>query len=82
MPHCSLFTALHSTESCVAVLLTDLTTIPCAVALGMQDIHSRRLIHRDLKSLNVLLDRQNQPRICDFGISICDAKARAPGPCC
>jgi serine/threonine protein kinase len=36
----------------------------------MSYIHSRRIIHRDLKTLNVLLDRRNQPRVCDFGISV------------
>jgi hypothetical protein len=35
----------------------------------MQFLHSRHVIHRDLKSFNVLLDIDGHPRICDFGFS-------------
>jgi serine/threonine protein kinase len=39
------------------------------IAFGMDLLHSRRIMHRDLKPLNVLLDANLHPRICDFGIS-------------
>ena len=39
------------------------------IARGMQFLHSRHIVHRDLKSLNVLLDKKGFAHICDFGFS-------------
>jgi serine/threonine protein kinase len=46
---------------------TELTICAIDVARGMRFLHSRQIIHRDLKSLNVLLDSEGHARICDFG---------------
>jgi len=48
---------------------TKLTIIALGVAYGLQYLHSQRVIHRDLKSLNVLLDANDFPKVCDFGMS-------------
>ena len=48
---------------------TQLLIAAYDIARGMQFLHSRHIIHRDLKSLNILLDSNNEPRICDFGIA-------------
>lgn len=45
-------------------------SIACDVAIGLEYLHSRRLLHRDLKSDNVLLRADNQAVISDFGLSI------------
>jgi predicted Ser/Thr protein kinase len=39
------------------------------VAEGMAFLHSHSVLHRDLKSPNVLLDAQLRGKLCDFGIS-------------
>ena len=70
VPNGSLFEALHGRESAVKLTQTDLSIIAMAIAVGMEHVHSLHVIHRDLKSLNILLDKRHQPKIADFGISL------------
>ena len=48
---------------------TNLTIIAMGVAYGIMKLHKKGIIHRDLKSPNILLDDKLLPYICDFGIS-------------
>ncbi len=43
------------------------TKIAFEIAQGMKFLHSKRVIHRDLKTLNILMDKDNNPKIADFG---------------
>ncbi|KAH0785041.1 TKL family protein kinase [Histomonas meleagridis] len=66
MPNGNLYQDLHKNHQ----LNETMRTIAMFdVARGMQFLHSRHIIHRDLKSLNVLLDRNGLTRIADFGFS-------------
>ncbi|KAL6068396.1 hypothetical protein QOT17_008205 [Balamuthia mandrillaris] len=38
-------------------------------ALGLGYLHSRDILHRDVKSLNLLVDMHYNVKICDFGLS-------------
>ncbi|OHT16994.1 TKL family protein kinase [Tritrichomonas foetus] len=66
MPNQSLYHDIHKNR------LLDETKRTIAmfdIARGMQFLHSQQIIHRDLKSLNVLIDKDGYTRICDFGFS-------------
>lgn len=39
------------------------------IAHALQYMHSHNILHRDLKSANILLDDHLYPKLCDFGLS-------------
>ena len=39
------------------------------VALGLNHLHSLKILHRDVKSANTLLDQHWSPKIADFGLA-------------
>jgi len=62
---------LHDLVSNLSIDLPLTTRIKIIneIAKGMAFLHAREIIHRDLKSLNVLLDDGYSVRIIDFGTS-------------
>jgi serine/threonine protein kinase len=39
------------------------------IVLSLQYIHSHNIVHRDIKLDNILIDLDNNIKICDFGVS-------------
>ena len=39
------------------------------LCLGLQHIHNKKVLHRDLKSQNIFVTKENRVKIGDFGIS-------------
>ncbi|CAE7451089.1 MEKK1a [Symbiodinium sp. CCMP2456] len=42
----------------------------CQVAEGLSFLHERHVIHRDLKTMNVVLDVSLNCKLCDFGLTL------------
>jgi tRNA A-37 threonylcarbamoyl transferase component Bud32 len=63
----SLFKILHGSN----VPLNIGGAVMCAerIAEGLVFLHASGIIHRDLKSGNILIDDSFNPKICDFGLS-------------
>ena len=40
------------------------------IILGIKHIHSKNIVHRDIKLENILIDLNNRVKICDFGIGV------------
>jgi serine/threonine protein kinase len=53
--------------------------VACGSARGMNYLHKGNppVLHRDLKSANILLDESYTPKVCDFGLSRLKAKDRS-----
>src|SRR5438067_8078266 len=52
-----------------ALPLADAVRLTDSIASGLSFAHSRGIIHADLKPSNILLDNNDKPKICDFGIA-------------
>lgn len=66
MPQGSLYSVLHKAESLEWTIRMRIVT---DIASGLAFLHSKKIFHRDIKSLNVLLDNQYQAKLTDFGLS-------------
>jgi tetratricopeptide (TPR) repeat protein len=48
---------------------TELKRLVKQICDGLQEIHDQSIIHRDLKTANIMLDAEKNIRIMDFGLS-------------
>jgi serine/threonine protein kinase len=67
LPKGSLYNVLHSKES---LSWTQRWQISIDIGKGILHLHSKNILHRDLKSLNILLDDQLHAKVSDFGLSV------------
>ena len=67
MPRGSVFDMLHNNPEEMTWPIKY--KISLDIAYGLKHLHERHIIHRDLKSMNVLLDDKLNAKICDFGLA-------------
>ncbi len=74
MPNGSLFHLLHNNQT----LQWDMRMrIAIEMAKGLIYLHEENIVHRDIKSLNVLLDEHYKARLTDFGLSKVKTETRS-----
>ncbi|KAK8894973.1 hypothetical protein M9Y10_023415 [Tritrichomonas musculus] len=67
-PGKSLFDRLHR-PNMKPLSAERLTAIAYQVAEGMRFLHTNGIVHRDLKTMNILLDDTDTAKIADFGLA-------------
>jgi serine/threonine protein kinase len=75
MENGTLFDVLHVKH--VPLTQKQRQDIVLGMLMGMNNMHMRRVYHRDLKSANILLDGHFTPKIADFGFAKQKSAAKA-----
>jgi len=65
----SLYRILHSKNNQIDLNLPQKFKISLCLSHTLMVIHDKKIIHRDMKSSNILLDDLLLPHICDYGVS-------------
>ncbi|CAM9182703.1 unnamed protein product [Sphacelaria rigidula] len=81
-PVCLIMERMHHTLSDLLNLDIELTlgdniTMLMGVANGLRFLHSLGIIHMDIKSPNILLDQERNPKLSDFGLADVASTVRA-----
>ena len=65
----SLFNLLHLKKTVVELSLPQRIKIARDSALAFLYMHSLEIVHRDIKSHNILIDQNLNVKVCDFGLA-------------
>lgn len=67
-----------SEEIVAGIAPSRVIELAAAIADGLAAAHRQRVIHRDLKPDNIVIDGDGRPKILDFGLAKLEALAPAP----
>ncbi|ESW15518.1 hypothetical protein PHAVU_007G078800 [Phaseolus vulgaris] len=67
MPGGSLYDYMHKNHNVLE--LSQLLKFAIDVCKGMEYLHANNIIHRDLKTANLLMDTHNVVKVADFGVA-------------
>ncbi|XP_022860017.1 serine/threonine-protein kinase STY8-like isoform X1 [Olea europaea var. sylvestris] len=67
MPRGSLYEYLHKNHAILK--LSQLLKFAIDVCKGMEYLHQKNIIHRDLKTANLLMDAHSVVKVADFGVA-------------
>ncbi|PSS31724.1 Serine/threonine-protein kinase [Actinidia chinensis var. chinensis] len=67
MPGGNLYEYLHKNH--IVLKLPQLLKFAIDVCRGMEYLHQNNIIHRDLKTANLLMDNDNVVKVADFGVA-------------
>ncbi len=59
------------TKSHIYLEEIHIKTVLYNILLGLKFLHSAKIIHRDMKSANVLVNEDCTVKLCDFGLARC-----------
>ena len=63
----SILDIMNRQRSCLNEL--EIKAVCSAVLLGLEHLHARGVVHRDVKAANILLTRDGQVKLADFGVA-------------
>merc|ERR1719502_89195 len=66
----SLHSALFGKRPRTDLRFADKARMALQVAEGLTYLHEQHVVHRDLKTMNIVLDHELNCKICDFGLTI------------
>jgi len=65
----SLFNVLHMKKSQINLDLKQRLKMALEAARVFQYMHTLGIVHRDIKSHNILVDQNFEVKVCDFGLA-------------